>query len=146
MRHILRQGSLLAGAFTLVVSLGLALLGRPLILLLYKKAEFLPAYPALLILMVGFLVANTFYWARPALLALGLPDYATKVNVLVTVIKVAGVLILLPRIGYLGSAAMLALSYVLGISLSVLKARAEIKLRSASGGEAPEQPVGELQS
>jgi O-antigen/teichoic acid export membrane protein len=144
MRHLLRQGSLLAGGFTLVVSLLLALLGQPLILLLYQKAEFLPAYPAMLILLVGFLVANAFYWARPALLALGLPDYATKVNVLVTAVKVAGVLILLPRIGYLGSAIMLALSYILGISLSALKVRDTMRQRSMVETAAQEQPVEEL--
>jgi O-antigen/teichoic acid export membrane protein len=144
MRHILRQGSLLAGGFTLAVSLILVLVGQPLILLLYKKAEFLPAYPAMLILLVGFLVANAFYWARPALLALGLPDYATKVNVLVTVIKVAGVLILLPRIGYLGSAIMLAFSYLLGISLSAFKVRNTIRQRSISDAGMQEQSAGEL--
>jgi O-antigen/teichoic acid export membrane protein len=146
MRTILRNGSILAGGFTLVVSLGLLLLGRPLILLLYNDPEFLPAYPALLILLVGFLVANTFYWARPALLALGLPEYATRVNVLVTVIKVAGVLVLLPRIGYLGSAIMLAVSYILGITLSTLKARGEIRRRLATQADIAEQPVGELRS
>jgi O-antigen/teichoic acid export membrane protein len=139
MRYILRQGTWLAGGFTLAVALFLTLFGKPLILLLYKKAEFLPAYPALLIMLVGFLVANAFYWARPALLALGLPDYATKVNVLVTAVKVVGVLILLPRIGYLGSAIMLAVSYVLGISLSVLKVRDTIRGRSASEVVAQEQ-------
>jgi O-antigen/teichoic acid export membrane protein len=144
MRHLLRQGTLLAGGFTLVASLILALLGRPLILLLYKKAEFLPAYPAMLILLVGFLVANAFYWARPALLSLGLPDYATKVNVLVTAVKVAGVLILLPRIGYLGSAIMLAFSYILGISLSTFKVRDTIRQRSMAEAAAQEQPIEEL--
>jgi len=146
MRSLLRNGSLLAGGFTLIVSLGLALLGQPLILLLYKKTEFLPAYPALLIMLVGFLVANTFYWARPALLALGLPGYATRVNVLVTIIKIAGVLVLLPRIGYLGSAIMLTVSYLLGISLSVLRSRSEIKRRSAAGAELHKQPAGEAEA
>jgi O-antigen/teichoic acid export membrane protein len=145
-RYILRQGSLLAGGFTLAISLVLVMLGKPLILLLYQKAEFLPAYPALLILLVGFLFANAFYWARPALLALGLPDYATKVNVLVTAIKVAGVLILLPRIGYLGSALMLSLSYVLGISLSALKVRATVRQRSAAEPGVQGQPAGGLQA
>jgi O-antigen/teichoic acid export membrane protein len=137
LRSLLRSGSLLAGGFTLAVSLGLVLLGRPLIILFYQKPEFLPAYQGLLILLVGFLVANTFYWARPALLALGLPDYATRVNVLVTAIKIIGMLILLPRIGWLGSAIMLAFSYVLGISLSVRKARLEIQERSLLEQEQP---------
>jgi O-antigen/teichoic acid export membrane protein len=98
----------------------------------------------MLILLVGFLVANAFYWARPALLSLGLPDYATKVNVLVTAVKVAGVLILLPRIGYLGSAIMLAFSYILGISLSTFKVRDTIRQRSMAEAAAQEQPIEEL--
>lgn len=136
LRYILRQGSLLAGGFTLLVGIGLAIWGKPLILLLYKEAEFLPAYPALLILLVGYLFANTGYWARTTLLALGLPHYATQVNVLVTVLKVLGVLVLLPTIGYLGSPIMLSVSYILGISLSALKLRSEVARRQAAyGGE-----------
>ena len=63
------------------------------------------------------------------MLALGFADYATKVNILITVIKTAGVLILLPRMGYLGSPMMLSMSNILGSSLSVLKVRAEIASR-----------------
>jgi len=140
LQTILRQGSVLAGGFTVLAGIALVLLGKPLILLLYKKAEFLPAYPALLILLVGYLFANTFYWARTTLLALGLPHYATQVNILVTVLKVVGVLVLLPAIGYLGSPIMLSFSYVLGISLSVFKLRSVIAQRQAApGNNAPSQ-------
>jgi len=118
-RYILRQGSLLAGGFTLAAAVGLAVLGRPLISLFYG-AEFLPGYPGLLALLAGYLVANTFYWARTALLSLNLPHIATRINLLVTTLKVAGVVILLPLIGYLGSAVMLAAGYFVGIGLSVM--------------------------
>lgn len=130
-RYVLRQGSLLAGGFTLAVTLGLVLLGKPLILLLYKKPEFLPAYPALLLLLVGFLVANTFYWNRTALLAVGLPDFPTKVNLTLAVLKILGILLLVPRYGYLASAALLAGSYVLGVSASVVRFRAEFRRQVA---------------
>ena len=126
MRHLLRQGSLLAGGFTLLASLGLILLGRPLILLLYKKPEFLPAFPALLILLAGFLVANTFYWNRTALLAIGLPDFPAKVNLVLAALKVIGVIVLVPTYGYLASAALLAGSYLLGVTVSVIRFRAEL--------------------
>jgi len=64
-RLVLRQGSYLAGGYSVVASLFLVLFGRPLIEYLYKP-EFLPSYPALLILLVGFTVANTFTGiARP---------------------------------------------------------------------------------
>ncbi|MCI0519088.1 MAG: oligosaccharide flippase family protein [Chloroflexi bacterium] len=131
MRRLMRQGSLLAGGFTLAAGLALALIGRPLILLLYHKSEFLPAYPALLILLTGYLAANTLYWARPALLALGQAGYATRINALVTAVKTAGVLVLLPTIGYLGSPIMLAVSYWLGTALSARRARGELHRRQA---------------
>ena len=125
LRYVLRQGSLLAGAFTILVSLVLLLFGRPIINLLYTS-EYLPAYPAVLILLAGFLFANTFYWNRIALLALGRPDYPTKVNTVLAVLKIAGILLFVPRYGYLASAALLAGSYILGVSATVWKTRSLI--------------------
>ncbi len=117
-RYILRQGSLMAGGYTLVVSIGLVLLGQALISILFKPA-FLPAYPAMVILLAGFLVANTFYWNRIALLALGKPDFSTMINLVLAIIKVIGIILLVPVYGYLASAALLAASYAIGVSLSV---------------------------
>jgi O-antigen/teichoic acid export membrane protein len=124
-QSILRQGSLLAGGYTLLVSLGLLLLGKPVIQTFYG-AEFLPAYPALIILLAGFLVANTFYWNRIALLAIGRPDYPTKVNLILAIAKIVGILTLVPTFGYLASAALFAGSYIVGVTLCVLRFRVEI--------------------
>jgi O-antigen/teichoic acid export membrane protein len=121
-RYVLRQGSLLAGGFTLAATLALVFFGRQIITILYRP-EYLPAYPALLIMLVGFLVANTFYWNRTILLALNHPDFPTKVNLLVAILKTAGILLLVPGFGYLAGAALLSASYLLGVSLSVWKAR-----------------------
>lgn len=120
-RYVLRQGAWMAGVFTLAVALALLFFGKPLILLLYKKPEFLPAYPALMILLAGFLVANTFYWNRVGLLALGRPDYPTKVNFVLAILKIAGIILLVPRFGYLASAALFAGSYILGTTVSAWK-------------------------
>jgi O-antigen/teichoic acid export membrane protein len=119
-RYILRQGTRLAFLYTAAAALFLLLFGRPLIRYLYRP-EFLPAFPALLILLAGFLVANAFYWNRTALLALGHPDYPVKVNLLAAGLKIAGILTLVPLFGYLGSAALLAGFYFLSISLNVRK-------------------------
>lgn len=119
-RYVLRQGSMLAFSYTLLASAGLLLFGRPLIQFVYDPS-FLPAYPALLILLVGFLIANTFYWNRTALLSLGRADYPTKVNLVAAVLKVGGILILVPAFGYLGSAALLAFFYLFTITLNVQK-------------------------
>jgi O-antigen/teichoic acid export membrane protein len=134
-RYILRQGSVLAGSYTVLTSLALALIGLPVIGLVYGD-EFLPAYPALIILLVGFLAANTFYWNRTALLALGLPDYPTRVNLAAAVLKVAGALLIVPRAGYLGSAALLAGFYLFSISLNVRKTAQVLRQASPVQAEA----------
>jgi len=121
-RYILKRGSLLAGGYTLVITVGLIILGQPLIRYIYTP-EYLPAFPALLILLAGFLVANTFYWNRIALLAIGHPDFPAKVNLALAIMKVAGMLLLVPRYGFMVSAALLAGSYLIGVTVSVIKFR-----------------------
>ena len=121
-RYILRQGSRLAGGYTVVTSLFLVAFGRPLIAWLYKP-EFLPAYPALLILLVGFLFANTFYWRRLVLLALDRADFPAKLNMVLASLKIIAILLLVPQYGYLASAALLAGFYLVGSLISVWKIR-----------------------
>lgn len=116
-RYILRQGSLLAFAYSAAAGLFLLIFGKQLIAWLYTP-EFLPAYPALLILMVGLLVANTFYWNRISLLSLGLADYPAKINSIAAVLKVIGILTIVPIYGYLGSAALLSGFYLFSVSLN----------------------------
>lgn len=134
-RYVLRQGSILAGSYTLLVSLVLVFLGPPIILYIYAP-EYLPAYPALLILLAGYFVANTFYWNRVALLAIGLPDFPAKVNLVLAVLKITGIFLLVPIYGYLASAALLAGSYIVGVSVSVIKFTSEVSRqeRDMAGG------------
>jgi O-antigen/teichoic acid export membrane protein len=134
-RYVLRQGSILAGSYTLFVSLVLVFLGPPIILYIYAP-EYLPAYPALLILLAGYFVANTFYWNRVALLAIGLPDFPAKVNFVLAVLKITGIFLLVPVYGYLASAALLAGSYIIGVSVSVIKFFSEVSRqeREMAGG------------
>ena len=131
-RYVLRQGSRLAALYSGVAALVLVVFGRWLIARLYTPA-FLPAYPALLILLVGLLIANTFYWNRTALLSLNLPAYPTKVNASAAVAKIALGLLLVPRYGYLVSAALLAGYYLFSISLNARKTYREIGLRERAG-------------
>jgi O-antigen/teichoic acid export membrane protein len=121
-RQVLRQGSLLVGAYSAFAVLVLVVIGQPLIRLVYG-AEYLPAFPALIILLAGYLVANTFYWRRIALLTLGRADYPVKVNTILAILKVAGALLLVPRYGFLASAALLAGFYWLGSLFSFIKVR-----------------------
>jgi O-antigen/teichoic acid export membrane protein len=130
-RSLLKQASLVAGGYTLLVALGALLFGHPLINLVYGE-EFLPAYPALMILLVGYLVANAFFWNRITLLSIGKPEFPTQVNFVLAVLKVVAMLTLVPVYGYLVNAALLAGSYVLGVSANVLKFRHELRSREAA--------------
>jgi len=125
-RYILRQGSMVAGAYSLVATVLLVILGKPLISLLYKP-EYLPAYPALIILLVGFIAADTFYWRRVALLSFGRPDFPVKVNAILASLKVLGTLLLTPRFGFLASATLLAGFYWAVSLISFLKVRQLIR-------------------
>lgn len=124
-RTLLRQGSRLAGGYSLSMTVMLVIFGALLIGLLYSP-EFLPAYPALVILLVGLLIANTFYWRRVMLLALGRADYPAKVNAALAVVKIGGTLLLVPTLGFLASAALLSGFYILGTLITVLKIRSLI--------------------
>lgn len=130
MRQIMRQGSILAGGYTLAVTIGLILFGPFIIKYIYTP-QYMPAFPALLILLIGFLVSNTFYWRRSALLALGRPDYPAKVNMVLAVIKVALVILLVPKYGYLISAALLSGYYIANSLIFVTKIRSILLIKSS---------------
>ena len=125
-RDLLTHGSMVALSYTLIIAAGILLVGKPFIQLAYG-VEFLPAYPALLILTLGFLAANTFYWQRVALLAFGLPHFLTFVNLIAAVFKVAGYFTLVPRFGYLGCAALLAAYHVFSSVINTIKTFRELK-------------------
>ncbi len=126
MRYILRQGSLIAFAYTFGAGLFLLIFGQPIIAFFYTP-EFLPAYPALIILMVGLLVANTFYWNRISLLSLGLADYPAKINSIAALLKIIGIITIVPIYGYLGSAALLSGFYIFSVSLNVRRTLQTLK-------------------
>jgi len=136
-KDVLRRGSLIAGGFSLIASIFLFILGQQVILWLYNDPGFLPAYPALIILIPGFLVANTFFWNRVALLALGRPDFPTKLNLILAGLKLFGVILLVPRYGYLINAALLSASYLVGVSIAAWKTYALLakKKMTPPGGE-----------
>jgi O-antigen/teichoic acid export membrane protein len=127
-RLVLKQGSRMAFVYTFSAGLFLLIFGRPLIQIFYTP-EFLPAYPALLILMAGMIFADTFYWNRIALLAMGHPDYPTKVNLIAAGLKVIGIILIVPVYGYLGSAALLSGFYFFSVTLNIRKAWSVLQMQ-----------------
>lgn len=104
-RYLLRSGTILAAVWTVPASLGLVLFG-PWVIGLYGPG-FLPvSYTNILILLVGVITVNLFYWNQLVLLPLGLPDYPTKVHFVIAVGKVIGTILLVPVMGANGIAVL----------------------------------------
>ncbi|MCK5635686.1 MAG: oligosaccharide flippase family protein, partial [Anaerolineales bacterium] len=104
-RYLLRSGTILAASWTLPASLGLVLFG-PWVIGLYGPG-FLPiSYANILILLVGVITVNIFYWNQLVLLPLGLPDYPTKVHFVFAIGKVIGTILLVPVMGANGMAVL----------------------------------------
>jgi O-antigen/teichoic acid export membrane protein len=122
-RLLMRRGSKVAALWLLPVSIGLVVLARPAIAMLYGPA-FLPAAPALAILLVGFNVDGILFWTRATLLSMGEPGFPTAVNLWTTVAKFALAFIFVPAGGYL---ALAAVNSVALVGMNALTARRTIK-------------------
>jgi O-antigen/teichoic acid export membrane protein len=96
-RYLLRSGSIISAIWTIPASLILVFFG-PYLVQIYG-ADFQPAYPILLILLIGVIAANLLYWSRSVLLPLGMPDFPTKVGFIAAVIQIIGMLVLVPQWG-----------------------------------------------
>jgi O-antigen/teichoic acid export membrane protein len=94
-RRILRRVSIITGSIVLAVGLGLALTGWFLLPFFYGP-QAAPAYPVLLILLVGYGFASVFQWNRPLLLALGKPGYPVLIALLVGIIELILMFTLVP--------------------------------------------------
>jgi O-antigen/teichoic acid export membrane protein len=104
-RKLLRQVSSIAGIWTLLTGGGLILLGWWLIPLIFG-VEYAPSYPAAVILMVGYGIANILNWNRPLLLALGQPRYPLFVSAFVGAIELVLFFWLVPQTNYLVASAI----------------------------------------
>lgn len=127
-RSLLRKVSLVAAAWTVPVAVGLALVGWWLVPALYGQ-EYALAYPALMILLVGYGFANIFQWNRPLLLALGMPVYPLKVSASLGVVKTVLTFTLMPWLGYLAEAAILSGYFILSVGLILQRGLADLKSR-----------------
>jgi len=130
-RYVLRQGSRLAAAYSVPVTLLLILFGQPLISLTYG-AEYLPTYPALVLLLIGYTFVNIFYWNRVALLSLARPVFPTIVNLVGMLIKVSLIFLLVPIYGYLAFAALLSGYYIFTVGIAAARVFLDLRARTIS--------------
>jgi O-antigen/teichoic acid export membrane protein len=129
-RQLLKQVSTIGGVWTLIAGGGLVALGWWLIPFVYGS-DFAPAYPGLVILLIGYAFANVLNWNRPLLLALGHPTYPLMVAIITGVIEVILIFLLVPGSSYLVGAAILSAYLVVSISWNVVRGLSIIKREEA---------------
>ena len=125
-RRLLGRISLIAAAWTLIAGAGIAALGLWLLPVIYGS-EAIPAYPAILLLLVGYGFANIFNWNRPLLLALDKPAFPVLVSFACGVVALGFTFWLVPQHGYLMQAGLLSAYFVFSISIIVWRGLSEIR-------------------
>jgi len=140
LRRLLRRTSIMALAWTGACTLGIATLGY-FLLGYIKQGAYLPSFPAILILLAGYGVANVAFWNRPLLLAFGLPLYPMNVTAAVGAVKTVLMFVLVGPLGFLAEAALL--SGYLAVSVGLIVLRGLKELRHSELAPAPPVPVGE---
>ena len=125
-RKLLKQVSTIAGIWTLLAGGGLVALGWWIIPLLYGRGM-APAYPAVVILLLGYAFANILNWNRPLLLALGYPTYPLIVAAVLGAVEVILIFLFVPGTNYLVGAAIFSAYLAVSVSwnaqrgLSIMK-------------------------
>ena len=126
LRLLLWRVSLITTAITGSTILGLGLLGH-FVLYFFYGPKYLPSYPILMILLVGYGIANILFWNRPLLLALDHPESPFRIGFYTGLVKVVSSLWIIPAFGVAGAACLL--SGYLGVSVCLIVATGFMVLR-----------------
>ena len=129
LRRLLKRVTLISASWTMMVILVMLVFGRWLIRLFYG-VEFVPAYPATMILLLGFGFANIFFWNRSLLLSFGKANIPLYVLLAAAVVKIALAFWVVPRWGIIGESMLLSAYLIISTGTLVL-----IGLRMIRQGE-----------
>ena len=137
-RRLLGKITAISAVWTGAAFLGLLFLGKPLLFhevnilgisFQIFREEYLPAYNIIMILMVGYGIANILFWNRTLLLTFSEADYATTVSFYTMLAKLFLTVVLVPRGAYYIEAILL--SAYLAVSVLIMTARGLHNLREA---------------
>ena len=115
---------------------GLLLLGRQLLFspwslfgrtIYIYEAAYAPAYSVLLVLLIGFGIANIFFWDRSLLLAFGKAELPLKVSFFTMLGKVLLAFLIVPVLGYMAEAALFSAYFIVSVLILVLSGVADIR-------------------
>ena len=145
LKQLLARVTVISGVWTGAVAAGLLLVGRQLLfspwslfgrtIYIYKEA-YAPAYGVLLVLLIGFGMANVLFWDRSLLLAFGNAELPLKVSFFAMLGKVLLAFLIVPALGFLAEAALFSAYFVVSVGILTIKGLAEIRQREAITGQA----------
>ena len=128
LRRLLERVTLISAVWTGAVAVGLLLIGRQVLFSNWNlfghafhiyKPDYLPAYPVLLVLLIGYGFANIFFWNRTLLLSEGKADEALWISFFAMLAKTGLALLILPHAHYLAEAFILSGYFVVSIGIQV---------------------------
>ncbi len=133
LRSLLSRVTVISASWTGLVVVGLVLghnilfepitiFGRTFNLLV----DYAPAYPVLMVLLVGYGVANILFWDRKLLLAQGNAGYPFWVSFWAMLVKLGLLLVLLPRTNYLVEAALLSGYFMVTVGMNIWRGLREL--------------------
>lgn len=131
LKDFLRKVTSLSFAYNFAIAIGFVLLGGWMIRI-YSNETFLPAYPAMIALVVGLAFNYTLFWNRPLLLSLGLPEYPIKVTLIIGIIKIVLAFVLVPRYGIVAAGALLSFYYVASVGIMAWRGVQEVRANGRS--------------
>jgi len=131
LKDFLRKVTTFAFAYNITLALGFVVFGHWIIILI-SDARYLPAYPALIALVIGLAFNYTLFWNRPLLLSMGLPTYPIYVTLIVGLIKIGLAFIIVPRYGIVAAGALLSFYYIASVGIMAWRGVREIQHQEAS--------------
>lgn len=139
LKQLLNRITVISGTWTGAVAAGLVLLGRQLLfspwslfgrtIYIYKEG-YGPAYQVLLVLLIGYGIANIFFWDRTLLLSFGKADLPLKVSFFTMLGKVLLAFLIVPRLGYLAEAGLFSAYFVVTVGILLGRGIKEIRDQS----------------
>jgi O-antigen/teichoic acid export membrane protein len=129
LRDFLRKITSLSAVYNLALAAGFVLFGKWL-LWIYGE-QYIPAYSALIALLLGLVFNYILFWNRPLLLSLGLPGFPLKAVLGAGLVKTALAFLLVPRFGYTTEAALLSFYYIASVGAIVWRGYREIHRQEA---------------
>jgi O-antigen/teichoic acid export membrane protein len=128
LKDFLRKLTTIALTYNMLLGLALVVAGRAVLTVF--GPEYVVAYPAVLVLLVGMIFNYGFFWNRPLLLSFGLQGFALFTVILAGLIKLVLAVPLVPQYGFVMEAGLLSAFYLISVGLNVARGLRELRRRS----------------